>query len=699
MKRWWEILAALGRGLWRPLRWLALLLAWPFTTFGRLIHWLATALYHLREARRQARLPEQTRRRRRRRSRASILKARLRVLFLRPSPPAGASLAAGQTLSPRRRLPLLTVTAVASVALLSSAALLNRFSLFPVETPTAVAQLPSETPRPSDTPTPLPTATPTLTPSPTPTATPATIYLTPLPTPNPLLGGGSIAFVMNKEGNRDIYVLSIGRDEPVRLTDSPAEDRDPAWRPDGREIAFASRRDGNWELYVLDLPTGDLFRITDNPGFDGNPAWSPDGQWLVYEAYRENNLDIYIIKRDGSEGPIRLTRDPAPDYAPVWSPDGRHIAFTSLRSGNQDIFLVSLDDVRDEAAVNLTQSPDRQEDDPAFHPKGAFLAYRESSAGIDLIVARRLHNMVPEGEPITLGQGRHPTWSPSGDNLAYAHSQVDTHYLIASSIDAWAVAPQTFASRGQIDSPAWSGITFAQKPAGYLADIGGRPSPPLYTETISQTTQVDPPYLVIQVDVEAPLPFFSDRVEQSFLALRQRVAADAGWDALAILEEAFVPIDALPLPNETTRSWHKAGRAFDLSSESALTFNPQIEVIPEFTGGGIYWRVYLRAAVQDGSLGEPLRRHSWDFRARYGDDPRYYDQGGKPKERVPAGYYVDLTALAADYGWERVAAGENWKTYYPAVRYWQFVKREGLSWEAAMREIYPSAEVAARFGE
>lgn len=96
-------------------------------------------------------------------------------------------------------------------------------------------------------------------------------------------------------------------------------------------------------------------------------------------------------------------------------------------------------------------------------------------------------------------------------------------------------------------------------------------------------------------------------------------------------------------------------------------------------------------------MGEPLRDRPWDFRARFGDDPQYYDQGGTLKEEIPAGYYIDFTTMAADYGWHRVAAGDNWRTYFPAVRFWQYEKRDNLSWDEAMREIYAADEVEARF--
>ena len=198
---------------------------------------------------------------------------------------------------------------------------------------------------------PAPTATPTLVPSPTPSPAPtntpavaaadaASAAELAWPTPDPLSKGGSLAFSLRQAGNTDLYAVTVGRSSPIQLTTHPAEDRDPAWSPDGRRLAFSSQRNGNWDLYVLDLPAGKLTRLTDDPAFDGAPAWSPDGRWLVFETYRNLNLDLYIVAADGESAPIRLTENEAADFSPSWSPGGRHIAFTSRRSGNNDIWVI-----------------------------------------------------------------------------------------------------------------------------------------------------------------------------------------------------------------------------------------------------------------------------------------------------------------------------------------------------------------------
>ncbi|HSG45281.1 MAG TPA: hypothetical protein VLA72_19210, partial [Anaerolineales bacterium] len=56
---------------------------------------------------------------------------------------------------------------------------------------------------------------------------------------------------------------------------------------------------------------------------------------------------------------------------------------------------------------------------------------------------------------------------------------------------------------------------------------------------------------------------------------------------------------------------------------------------------------------------------------------------------VPSGYWVDITSLAAQYGWERVPALPNWRTFYGGARFTQFVLTDNLDWHNAMLQLYP----------
>ena len=193
-------------------------------------------------------------------------------------------------------------------------------------------------------------------------------------------------------------------------------------------------------------------------------------------------------------------------------------------------------------------------------------------------------------------------------------------------------------------------------------------------------------WTVVQVaNIQAPFPQMHDLVDESFAALRQRVSNETGWDALASLENAFVPLTTSLEPG-MDEDWLYTGRAFAINSLMANA--GWMVTLREDIGAQTYWRIYIRCALQDGSLGEPIHNAPWNLNARYDLDPRTYEQGGVYAP-VPAGYWVDITSLAQAYGWERQPSLPTWRTYYKGARFTTFANTGGLTWYQAMRELYP----------
>ena len=58
---------------------------------------------------------------------------------------------------------------------------------------------------------------------------------------------------------------------------TPGDVQTPAWSPDGRKLAFVSQRDGNAEIYVMNADGSAQENLTRQPANDSHPSWSRDG--------------------------------------------------------------------------------------------------------------------------------------------------------------------------------------------------------------------------------------------------------------------------------------------------------------------------------------------------------------------------------------------------------------------------------------
>jgi TolB protein len=405
----------------------------------------------------------------------------------------------------------------------------------------------------------------------------------------------------------------------------------------------------------------------------------------------------------GGDQTLQLTSNQAADFAPAWSPDGRHIAFVSYRAGSKDIFLYPLDAGVESAVINLTQTPDRDEDMPAWSADGSRLAFSVGTSGEELIYIttfERSSKLLDEAQTQPFTPGRQPDWSPAGENLIYGYQRAERANLIAESVQGWGGGQEIFSGDTPAWDPSWGVPTIDPQTMSQQRQAAPILAAALYIEEILPTPESEPPYTIVPLeDVNGgdDREFLSDRVDDSFEALRQRVFEATGTDYLSNIGDSFRAIAVEPPPGQSPRSWHKAGRAFDLNQGLYEREDQMVELVREDIGFRTYWRVYLRAARQDGSLGEPLRQAPWDLKARSvgGLSER---EGGELKPEVPSGYYVDFTQLAADYGWERVPANGRWRFQWADINWWQFQKHQGLNWVEAMLELYRSDQIEAVFG-
>ena len=149
-------------------------------------------------------------------------------------------------------------------------------------------------------------------------------------------GGHTLALTMSYEGNSDIYRIdpSDGRVE-ARLTNNPGIDSSPCFSPDGGQIAFVSNRQGSPQIFIMSAMGGGAKRVTFQGKYNQTPRFSPraDKPQIAFTGRDERGVfDIFIL--DVKTGKVdRLTQGHGSNLDPTWSPDGRLIAYVSSRGG------------------------------------------------------------------------------------------------------------------------------------------------------------------------------------------------------------------------------------------------------------------------------------------------------------------------------------------------------------------------------
>src|SRR5688500_1333707 len=107
------------------------------------------------------------------------------------------------------------------------------------------------------------------------TAIPPTQTLTPTPTLTPTVtptaiggGGGKIAFVSERDGIPEIYLMNSDGSDQIALTNDIATKSSPLWSPDGRQIAFAPNNDDSASLYIMNADGTSPRKLIDTKEID-----------------------------------------------------------------------------------------------------------------------------------------------------------------------------------------------------------------------------------------------------------------------------------------------------------------------------------------------------------------------------------------------------------------------------------------------
>lgn len=215
--------------------------------------------------------------------------------------------------------------------------------------------------------------------------------------------GQKLVFVSNEFGDQDLFTAAIEDASEAPLV--PAEwwpllaapwpvgtsETEPAWSSDGAQIAFVSDRDGNREIYVANTAGTETRNLTEDPAEDTSPAWNANSSKIAFATNRvDGDWDVYVMNFDGSaptplsdigeqegegEAPYPLQNNGFNDVDPAWHPNGLYLAFSSDRGGGVYQICAMQFDGTLQTAITIGGSDKRH---PVFTASGEEIIYESN---------------------------------------------------------------------------------------------------------------------------------------------------------------------------------------------------------------------------------------------------------------------------------------------------------------------------------
>jgi TolB protein len=265
---------------------------------------------------------------------------------------------------------------------------------------------------------------------------------------------GSMVFVSDRSGHKEIYLSDMLTQRASQLTDDASQSVLPTIAPDGSQLLYTSYfRNGFPDLYSIDLSTLQRKIYSSFRGMNTGANFSADGRRVALILSGSGNAEIYTANAMGGQFQ-RLTRTKALEADPEWSPDGRQLAFTSDEMGRPQIFVMNADgSSRRRLATNVSRNCSQPTWNPRDPRKIAFTA----AVGRDFEIC--LFTM-GEGDAKVLTRGVgdtiEPTWLPDGRHLIVTQRTAASSRLAILDSATGSVVPLTPPSWGRCEMADFS---------------------------------------------------------------------------------------------------------------------------------------------------------------------------------------------------------------------------------------------------
>jgi dipeptidyl aminopeptidase/acylaminoacyl peptidase len=231
--------------------------------------------------------------------------------------------------------------------------------------------------------------------------------------------------IPRNKSNRDLYVINADGSGLKQLTQTPENEFNYLWRPDGKKIGYLSTASGDAQVWEMNPDGSGKKQVSDFKGGLNGFAYSPDQKKIAFSAevslenqdfkklydglplakgkvidkmmfrhwdeWRESYSHLFIADLEGGKmtNPVDLLANEPYDFPNKpfsgmeqlsWQPDSKQIAYSCVKkdgkayaiSTNADIYIYDLDTRQ---TSNLTTGMMGYDLEPVYSPDGKYLAW------------------------------------------------------------------------------------------------------------------------------------------------------------------------------------------------------------------------------------------------------------------------------------------------------------------------------------
>ncbi len=272
----------------------------------------------------------------------------------------------------------------------------------------------------------------------------------------PGVASTQIAFVSNRTGPKEIWVMDYDGANQRRLTSLHTISLTPRWSPDASAIAFTCyvpyRRVVTPQICIYSLVTGKVPAFPRFSGSNSAPVFSPDGTKIMFCSSMLGNPDLFVVETDGGH-PKRVTFGNGANTSPAWNPKtGQTVAFVSDRGGLPGLYMMDADGSN---VVKLDLPDMGYVIDPSWAPNGQLLTFswRRPSGNYDLYLMDVASRQISELTRDT-GRNERPSWAPDGRHIVFESTRSGSRQIWSMLADGSQARQLT--TQGDNESPNWS---------------------------------------------------------------------------------------------------------------------------------------------------------------------------------------------------------------------------------------------------